>query len=53
MVSKPKKVENNGDYYPYYLNNTNVLGLEECKVIKGKYDQRYYTKGSNQFLWRN
>ena len=49
MVSKPKDVDINGDYYPYLLNNTNVLGIEECKVIKGKYNQRYYTKGSKQF----
>ena len=49
MVSEPKDVESNGDYYPYYLTNTNVLGLEECKVIKGKYDQKFYTKGSKQF----
>ena len=49
MVSKPKDVERKGDYYPYLLNNTNVLALDECSVIKGKYDQRYYTSGSEQF----
>jgi hypothetical protein len=49
MVSKPKEVNTNGEYYPFLLNNTNVLGLEECKVIKGKYDQKYYTIGSKEF----
>lgn len=49
MVANPKDVESNGDYYPYLVNNTNVLALEECKVIKGKYDQRFYSKGSEQF----
>jgi DNA-dependent RNA polymerase len=49
MVSKPKDVEEKGEYYPYLLNNTNVLALDECKVIKGKYDQRYYSKGSVEF----
>ena len=53
MVSVTKDVENNGDYYPYYVNNTNVLGLEECKVIKGKYDKKYYTIGSKQFYEGN
>jgi hypothetical protein len=49
MVSKPKEVDINGEYYPFLLNNTNVLGLEECKVIKGKYDQKHYTIGSKEF----
>jgi hypothetical protein len=53
MLSVPKDVENNGVYYPYYVNNTNVLGLEECKVIKGKYDKKYYTIGSKQFYEGN
>jgi DNA-directed RNA polymerase len=49
MVTMPKEADINGNYYPYLLNNTNVLGLEECKVIKGKFDQRYKTSGSEQF----
>jgi DNA-directed RNA polymerase len=49
MVSKPKEVDINGEYYPFLLNNTNVLGLEECKVIKGKYDKKYNTIGSKEF----
>lgn len=35
---KPKDVESKEDYYPYHLNNTNVLTLDECNIIKGKYD---------------
>ena len=35
MVSKPKDVEDNGEYFPFLLNNTNVLALDDCKVIKG------------------
>jgi DNA-directed RNA polymerase len=50
MVGKPKNVECSGDYYPYFLNNTNLLALAECKVIKGKYDQRYETKVSKDFI---
>jgi len=49
MVAPPKKIEKKGEYYPYYLNNTNVLALDECNVIKGKYDQRYYAQGSEEF----
>ena len=49
MVSHPKKIDKKGEYYPYYLNNTNVLALDECLVIKGKYDQRYYAQASEQF----
>jgi hypothetical protein len=49
MVIPPKAVRSNGEYYPYFFFNTNVINLEDCQLIKGKNDQMFKTIGSNKF----
>ena len=49
MIVKPRAVLENGLYFPYIRPESNVLNLNETKVIKGKYDQRYKTEGSDLF----
>lgn len=49
MIVKPREVGPDGIYFPYINPETNVLNLSENKIIKGKYDQRYKTEGSDLF----
>ena len=49
MIVNPRPVEPDGIYFPYINAETNVLNLNENKIIKGKYDQRYKTEGSDLF----
>jgi hypothetical protein len=36
-------------YFPYVLTQNNVLNLNENKIIRSKYEQRYKTEGSHFF----
>jgi len=49
MLVKPRNISKDGEYFPYIIGNTNVLSLNECKVIKNKFTQRYETEGSDLF----
>jgi hypothetical protein len=49
MIVKPRKIDQTGNYFPYINTNTNVLTLDDNNVIKGKFDQRYKTEGSDNF----
>jgi hypothetical protein len=49
MLVKPRNIIKDGEYFPYIIGNTNVLSLNECKVIKNKFTQRYETEGSDLF----
>jgi hypothetical protein len=49
MLVKPRNIGKDGEYFPYIISNTNVLSLNECKVIKNKYTQRNATEGSDLF----
>ena len=49
MIVQPRAVGPDGIYFPYINADTNVLNLNENKIIKGKYDQRYNTEGSDLF----
>jgi hypothetical protein len=49
MLVKPRNISKDGEYFPYIIGNTNVLSLNECKVIKNKFTQRYETEGSDIF----
>lgn len=49
MIVQPRAVGSDGLYFPYINPETNVLNLSENKIIKGKYDQRYKTEGSDIF----
>ena len=45
MITPPRVIENEkGYYFPYLF--TNIINLDECKVIKGKYDQKFDTEPS-------
>jgi len=49
MIVEPRKVGPDGVYFPYIQAGTNVLNLNENKIIKGKFEQRYKTEGSDLF----
>jgi hypothetical protein len=49
MIVQPRVVGPDGIYFPYINSETYVLNLSENKIIKGKYDQRYKTEGSDLF----
>ena len=49
MIVQPRAIGPNGIYFPYINTDNNVLNLSENKIIKGKYDQRYKTEGSDLF----
>jgi hypothetical protein len=49
MIVPPRAVEANGLYFPYVRAENNILNLSENQIIKGKYDQRYKTEGSDLF----
>ena len=49
MIVKPRKIDSEGLYFPYILTQSNVLNLNENKIIRSKYDQRYKTEGSYLF----
>jgi hypothetical protein len=49
MIARPRPIKENGDYYPYLLPNTNIINIDECKAIKGKYDQKFKTKETRLF----
>lgn len=46
MIDKPNAVGKKGEYLPFNLINTRILALDECKLIKGKYDQRFSSEES-------
>jgi DNA-dependent RNA polymerase len=49
MIVKPREIDLEGLYFPYVLTQSNVLNLNENKIIRSKYEQRYKTEGSSLF----
>ena len=49
MIVQPRPVRADGLYFPYINPESNVLNISENKIIKGKYDQKYKTEGSDDF----
>ena len=41
MIFKPRDIDMEGLYFPYVLTQSNVLNLNENKIIRSKYEQRY------------
>ena len=50
MIVKPRDIDMEGLYFPYVLTQSNVLNLNENKIIRSKYEQRYKTEGSYFFM---